>query len=222
MRAPVGATGRGAQHAQNLESVFVSVPGIKIACPATAYDAVGLFRAAVRDDNPVLLFEHKLLYGSKGARAESGAVDASSEIPEEDFTVPLGKGLVRRKGTDVTVVGTLMMMHRALQAAEDLEKEGVSVEVIDARSLVPFDWDLVEQSVRKTGRLVAAEEGPIRAGVASDICAEITERCFDALKAAPRRVASPHIPVPFAPPMENFYRPDKHRVIQAIRKVMAA
>ena len=117
MRAPVGATGRGAQHGQNLEAIFFSVPGLKIACPATAYDAKGLLKAAIRDDNPVLLFEHKLLYGSKGARAESGAVDASSEIPDEDYVVPLGKGMVRREGTDVTIIATLLMMHRALEAA---------------------------------------------------------------------------------------------------------
>jgi len=164
MRAPVGATGRGAQHAQNLESIFFSVPGIKIVCPATAYDAKGLLKAAIRDENPVLIFEHKLLYGSKGARAESGAVDASSEIPEQDYIVPIGKGVVRREGTDVTVIGTLMMMHRALQAAEQLAGEGISVEVIDPRSLVPFDWELVEASVRKTGRAVVVEEGPRRGG----------------------------------------------------------
>jgi len=143
MRAPVGATGRGAQHGQNLEAIFFSVPGIKIACPATAYDAKGLLKAAIRDDNPVLLFEHKLLYGSKGARTESGAVDASSDIPNEDYVVPLGKGIMRREGDDVTIIATLLMMHRALQSAERLAQEGISAEVIDPRSLVPFDWDLV-------------------------------------------------------------------------------
>jgi len=114
MRAPVGATGRGAQHGQNPEAILYSVPGIKIVVPATAYDAKGLLKAAIRDDNPVLMFEHKLLYGSKGARAESGAIDASSEIPPEDYIVPLGKGIVRREGTDVTIIGTLLMMHHAL------------------------------------------------------------------------------------------------------------
>ena len=128
MRAPVGATGRGAQHAHNIESIFLGIPGIKIVCPATAYDALGLLRSAIRDDNPVLMLEHKLLYGSKGARAESGTVDASSEIPDEDYTVPIGKGIIRREGTDVTIIGTLLMMHRALLAAEQLAAEGISAE----------------------------------------------------------------------------------------------
>jgi len=221
MRAPVGATGRGAQHAQNLESIFFSVPGIKIVCPATAYDAKGLLKAAIRDENPVLMFEHKLLYGSKGARAESGAVDASSEIPEQDYIVPIGKGIVRREGKDVTVIGTLMMMHRALQAAEQLAGEGISVEVIDPRSLVPFDWELVEASVRKTGRAVVVEEGPRRGGVGAEIAAELAERVSDYLTAPVKRIASPDIPVPFAPVMENFYRPDAARVAEAVRNIVS-
>ncbi|MFW6180512.1 MAG: alpha-ketoacid dehydrogenase subunit beta, partial [Spirochaetota bacterium] len=134
MRAPVGATGRGAQHAQSLEPYFLSCPGIKLVAPATAYDAAGLLRSAVRDDDPVLMFEHKLLYGSKGPRSESGTVDASSEIPEEDYVVPIGRGEVRREGTDVTVVAHLLMMHHSLQAAAMLEQEGVSCEVIDPRT----------------------------------------------------------------------------------------
>jgi pyruvate/2-oxoglutarate/acetoin dehydrogenase E1 component len=220
MRAPVGATGRGAQHAQNMEAFFLSTPGIMVACPATAYDAVGLLRTAVRGNNPVLLFEHKLLYGSKGARAESGAVDASSEIPDEDFTVPLGQGVVRREGSDVTIIGTLLMMHLALQAADALAAEGISAEVIDPRSLVPFDWPLVEASVNKTGRAVVVEEGPGCGGVSSEISAGIGERCFGALKSPVRRVASPDIPVPFAPVMENFYRPDTARIVAAAKADM--
>ena len=222
MRAPVGATGRGAQHGQNLEAIFLSVPGIKIACPATAYDALGLLRAAIRDDNPVLLFEHKLLYGAKGARAESGAVDASSDIPEEDFVVPLGKGVVRREGTDVTIIATLLMMHRALQAAEQLAPEGISAEVIDPRSLVPFDWDLVNASVMKTKCAVIVEEGPRQGGWSAEIAATLSETLSDYLTAPVQRVASPDIPVPFSPPMENFYRPDVERVVTAVRKAVGA
>jgi pyruvate dehydrogenase E1 component beta subunit len=222
MRAPVGATGRGAQHGQNLEAIFLSVPGIKIACPATAYDALGLLRAAIRDDNPVLLFEHKLLYGAKGARAESGAVDASSDIPEEDFVVPLGKGVVRREGTDVTIIATLLMMHRALQAAEQLAPEGISAEVIDPRSLVPFDWDLVNASVMKTKCAVIVEEGPRQGGWSAEIAATLSETLSDYLTAPVQRVASPNIPVPFSPPMENFYRPDVERVVTAVRKAVGA
>lgn len=220
MRAPVGATGRGAQHGQNPEAMFLGVPGIKIACPATAFDAKGLLKAAIRDDNPVLLFEHKLLYGAKGARAESGAVDASSDIPEEDYVVPLGKGIVRREGTDVTIIATLLMMHRAMAAADQLAAKGVSAEVIDPRSLVPFDWDLVKASVTKTTRAVIVEEGPRRGGVGAEIAATLVETMSDYLTAPVVRVASPDIPVPFSPPMENFYRPDADRIVAAVRPLV--
>jgi pyruvate/2-oxoglutarate/acetoin dehydrogenase E1 component len=220
LRAPVGATGRGAQHGQNPEAAFLNVPGIKIVCPATAYDAKGLLRAAIRDENPVLMFEHKLLYGAKGARAESGAVDASSEIPAEDFVVPIGKGVVRREGADVTIVGTLLMMHRAMAAAEVLASEGVHAEVIDPRSLVPFDWPLLEASVQKTTRLVVVTEGPRTGSVASEIAAGAAERLMDYLTAPIERVTSPDIPVPFAPPMEDFYRPDARRIAAAARRTM--
>lgn len=220
MRAPVGATGRGAQHARNLEAIFFGIPGLKICCPATAYDAKGLLKAAIRDDNPVLIFEHKLLYGSKGARAESGTVDASSEVPEEDYVVPLGQGIVRREGTDITLVGTLLMMHRALLAAEALAAEGISAEVIDPRSLVPFDWELLEASVRKTTRAVVVEEGPLTGGIGAEIAATLSERLVDYLLAPVVRVASPDIPVPFAPPMENFYRPTVEKIVEAARKAV--
>lgn len=220
IRAPVGATGRGAQHGQNPEALFVSVPGIKIACPATAYDAKGILKAAIRDDNPVLMFEHKLLYGSKGARAESGSVDASSEIPSDDYVVPLGKGVIRREGSDVTIVGTLLMMHRALQAADELTAEGISAEVIDPRSLVPFDWDLVNASVMKTTRAIVVEEGPYQGGWGAEIAATLSDTLSEYLTAPVKRVASPNIPVPFSPPMENFYRPTVERILAAARTVV--
>jgi pyruvate dehydrogenase E1 component beta subunit len=220
LRAPVGATGRGAQHGQNPEALFLNVPGWKVICPATAYDAKGMLKAAIRDNNPVLMFEHKLLYGAKGARWEPGAVDASSEIPAEDYTVPIGNGVVRREGADVTIIGTLLMMHRAMQAADKLAEEGISAEVIDPRTLVPFDWELVENSVKKTSRAVVVTEGPRTGSVASEIAATASERCMDYLTAPVARVTSPDIPVPFAPPMENFYRPDTDRVCAAVRGVM--
>jgi pyruvate dehydrogenase E1 component beta subunit len=221
LRVPTGATGRGAQHAQSLEALFLGIPGIKVVCPATAYDAKGLLKAAVRDDNPVLIFEHKLLYGSKGARAETGTVDASSEIPEEEYVVPIGDAAIRREGTDVTIIAGLLMMHRALIAADQLEKYDISVEVIDPRSFVPFDWELVEKSVRKTGRVVTVFEGPQRGGIGSEIAAELVERTYAQLKAAPRRVASPNTPTPFAPIMENYYRPSVDRICEAVRAVMS-
>jgi pyruvate dehydrogenase E1 component beta subunit len=219
MRAPVGVTGRGSQHAQNMETFFLPLPGVKIVCPATAYDAVGLLRAALRCDDPVMIFEHKLLYGSKGARSETGSVDASSEIPKEDYTVPIGQAVVRREGADVTVIATLLMMHRAVQAAAELEREGISVEVIDPRSLVPFDWDTVKASVGKTGRVVTVEESPKRSGIGAEIAATLAEESLEHLVAPIKRVAAPNTPAPFSPPMEKFYVPQVDRICAAVREV---
>src|ERR1019366_789716 len=139
MRAPVGATGRGSQHAQNMERHFTGVPGLKVVAPSNAYDAKGLLKAALRDGNPVLMFEHKLLYGSRGARAESGAVDATSDIPDGDYSVPLGKAQVRRQGSRVTILAWLLMAHFSTSAAEKLASEGIDAEVVDVRSLAPID-----------------------------------------------------------------------------------
>src|SRR5689334_4720085 len=136
MRAPVGATGRGSQHAQSLEAFFTHVPGLKVVAPSTAYDAKGLLTAAIRDDNPVLVFEHKLLYGSKGARTEKGALSPVGEVPEGDYTVPIGQGIIRREGRDVTIVANLLMVYRALAAADKLAEQGIEAEVIDPRTLV--------------------------------------------------------------------------------------
>jgi pyruvate/2-oxoglutarate/acetoin dehydrogenase E1 component len=221
MRAPVGVTGRGAQHAQSMEPFLLPAAGIKIVCPATAYDAVGLLRSAIRCDDPVMMFEHKLLYGSKGARAESGAIDASSEIPEEDYVVPIGQAIVRREGADVTIIATLLMMHRSLQAAALLEKQGIQAEVIDPRSLVPFDWETVKTSVAKTGRVVIVEESPKRNGIGAEIAATLAEEMIDHLTAPVKRVAAPNTPAPFAPPMEKFYVPSVERIAEAVRRVMA-
>jgi acetoin:2,6-dichlorophenolindophenol oxidoreductase subunit beta len=221
MRVPVGVTGRGAQHSQSMETLFMPVAGLRLVCPATAYDAVGLLRAAVRCDDPVMIFEHKKLYGSKGARAESGAVDASSDIPDEDYTVPFGSAVVRREGTDVTIVATLLMMHRSLQAAARLAEEGISVEVIDPRSLVPFDWATVKASVAKTGRLVTVEENPKQSGIGAEIAATAAEEMLDSLLAPVKRVAAPNTPAPFAPPMEEFYVPSVDRIAAAVREVVA-
>jgi pyruvate/2-oxoglutarate/acetoin dehydrogenase E1 component len=219
MRAPVGVTGRGAQHAQCLEPYFISCPGIKIVAPATAYDAMGLLKAAVRDDDPVLMFEHKLLYGSKGIRAESGTIDASSEIPDEDYTVPIGKGIVRRAGEDVTVIGSLLMMHFSLKAAETLEGEGISCEVIDPRSLWPLDMELILSSVKKTGRVVIVEESPKQGGVGAEIGAQIAENISDYLLAPITRIAAPNTPAPFSPVMEKLYVPQPERIADTIKRI---
>src|SRR5581483_7423285 len=211
MRAPVGATGRGSQHAQNMERYFTGVPGLKVVAPSNAYDAKGMLKAALRDGNPVLMFEHKLLYGSKGARAEPGAVDATSEIPSGDYLVPLNKAAIRREGRAVTVVAWLLMVHYAMQVAEE-----VDAEVIDLRSLPPIDWETIGSSVKKTGAVVIVEEGPRTGGVGAELAAGIAER-WPSVRVS--RVASPDVHVPFTPVLENTYRPDRDRILQAAKEL---
>jgi pyruvate/2-oxoglutarate/acetoin dehydrogenase E1 component len=221
MRAPIGATGRGSQHAQSMERYFTGVPGLKVVAPSNAYDAKGLLKAAVRDGNPVMMFEHKLLYGSRGARAESGAVDATSEIPEGDFIVPLNRAAVKRRGQRVTILAWLLMLHHSLAAAETLAKEGIDAEVIDVRSLSPFDYATIGESVRKTGNAVIVEEGPKTGGVSAELAAGIMEHFGADLMAPIVRVASPDTPVPFTPVLENAYRPDPPRIVEAVRRLMS-
>lgn len=216
MRAPVGATGRGSQHAQSLESFFTHVPGLKVVCPSTAYDAKGLLKSAVRDDNPVLIFEHKLLYGSKGARSEKGSISAVSDVPEEEYLVPIGKGFVRRQGKDVTIIANLLMVYRALAAAETLAGQGIDVEVIDPRSLVPLDLDLILESVQKTGRLVIVEEDNLTNGWGAEVAALVADQGFWWLDAPIKRVAAPDVPPPFAPVLEREYVPSEQRIIEAV------
>jgi pyruvate/2-oxoglutarate/acetoin dehydrogenase E1 component/TPP-dependent pyruvate/acetoin dehydrogenase alpha subunit len=220
MRAPIGATGRGAQHAQSMERYFIGVPGIKVVAVSNAYDAKGILKAAVRDDNPVLIFEHKLLYGSKGARTEPGAIDATSDVPEGDYTVPLNRAAIRCEGSQVTILAWLLMAHFAMQAADELAAEGIDAEVIDVRSLAPIDYETIGASVRKTGRVVIVEEGPKTGGVSAEIAAGIMERLGDSLLEPVVRVASPDVPVPFAPVLENAYRPDVGRIVAAVRQVV--
>ncbi|WP_165224263.1 alpha-ketoacid dehydrogenase subunit beta [Aquisphaera insulae] len=220
MRAPVGATGRGSQHAQSMERYFTGVPGMKVVAVSNAFDAKGILKAAVRDDNPVLIFEHKLLYGSKGARTEPGAVDATSDIPIEDYTVPLDTAAVRREGSHVTILAWLLMAHYARQAAEALADEGIDAEVIDVRSLAPIDYATIGESVRKTGRVVIVEEGPRTGGVSAEIAAGLMEHCGSDLIAPVVRVASADVPVPFTPVLEDAYRPDVARIIEGVRKVV--
>ena len=217
MRAPIGSTRRGAQHAQSLEAFFTHIPGLKVVAPATAYDAKGLLKSAVRDDNPVLMFEHKLLYGSKGPRSEVGALSPIGEVPEEEYLVPIGKGMVRREGTDVTLVGKLLTVYRVLAASERLAEEGISAEVIDPRTLVPLDKELILQSVRKTGRLVIVEEDNLTGGWAGEIAAIAAEEAFFYLDAPIKRVSAPDTPPPFAPVMEAFYVPSEERIMEAVK-----
>lgn len=219
MRAPVGATGRGSQHAQSLEAFFTHIPGLKVLAPSTAYDAKGLLKSAVRDDNPVLIFEHKLLYGSKGGRAEKGALSPVGFVPEEEYLVPIGKGIVRREGKDVTIVGKLLTVYRALEAAEQLAQIGIEAEVIDPRTLIPLDKELIYESVRKTGRLVLVEEDNLTNGWAAELAALAVDECFYWLDAPVKRVSAPDTPVPFAPPMEKFYVPSVQRIIEVVKSI---
>jgi pyruvate/2-oxoglutarate/acetoin dehydrogenase E1 component len=220
MRAPVGATGRGSQHAQNLERYFTGVPGLKVVAVSNAYDAKGILKAAVRDNDPVLIFEHKLLYGSKGARIESGAVDATSEIPDNDYLVPLNAAAIRRIGSDVTILSWLLMLHLSLEAARQLAAEGLDIEVIDVRSLAPIDFETIGDSVRKTGRVVIVEEGPQTGGVSAEIAAGINERFSGYLKTPVVRIASPDVPVPFSPILEQAYRPGVAQIEQGVRQLV--
>jgi pyruvate/2-oxoglutarate/acetoin dehydrogenase E1 component len=190
-----------------------------LVAPSTAYDAKGLLKSAVRDDNPVIVFEHKLLYGSKGPRSEAGALSPIGEVPDDEYLVPIGQGIIRREGRDVTIVGKLLTVYRALGAAEKLAQEGIEAEVIDPRTLVPLDKELILESVRKTGRLVVVEEDNLTGGWAGDIVAIVAEEAFFWLDAPIKRVSAPDTPPPFAPVLEDFYVPSEERVIEAVKSL---
>jgi acetoin:2,6-dichlorophenolindophenol oxidoreductase subunit beta len=220
MRAPIGATGRGSQHAQSLEAFFTHVPGLKVVVPSTAYDAKGLLKAAIRDDNPVLVFEHKLLYGSKGARTEKASLSPIGEVPAEDYVVPIGQGVIRRPGKDLTLVATQLMLYRGLAAAERLAEQGIDAEVIDPRSLVPLDKGLILDSVRKTGRLLIIEEDNLTNGWGAEVAALMADEAFVWLDAPIKRLAAPDVPPPFAPVLEQAYVPSEQRIIDLARSMM--
>ena len=220
MRAPIGSTRRGAQHAQSLQSFFTHVPGLKVVAPSTAYDAKGLLKSAVRDGNPVVFFEHKLLYGSKGPRKVEGALSAIGEVPDEEYLVPIGKGIIRREGKHVTIVAIHRMLYTAITAAENLAKNGVEVEIIDPRTLVPLDKDLIYGSIRKTGRLIIVEEDNMTNGWGAEIVALAADEVFEWLDAPIKRVAAPDVPAPFAPVLEHEYLPNEEKIIAAVEEIL--
>ena len=222
MRAPVGATTRGAQHGQSLEAFFMHVPGLKVACPSNPYDGKGLLKTAIRDDNPVLFFEHKLLYGSKGSRKEVGSIEVLAFVPEEEYLIPFGQAKVVRPGTHVTILASLLMVHKSLQAAKALAEAGIEAEIVDVRTLVPFDWETAAESVRKTGKLVIVEEDNLTAGWGAEVAARIGENCFGHLAAPIRRIGAPDTPVPFAPVMEQFYVPSVERIVQVATELVSS
>jgi len=219
MRAPVGATTRGAQHAQSLESYFMHVPGLKVACPSNPYDAKGLLKTAIRMDDPVIFFEHKLLYGSKGSRKESGALDVFGTVPDEEYLIPFGQAKRVREGRDVTVIANLLMVHKSMLAAKNLAEQGIEAEVIDVRTLVPLDWETVFESVSRTGRLVIVHEDTLTGGWGAEVAARVADRCIDYLQGPIRRVTAPDTPVPFAPVMENFFVPSVEKIVQAVKEI---
>jgi len=209
IRTPFGGgVNIAAHHSQSLEAWFMHVPGLYVAVPSTPYDAKGLLKTAIRGENPVVFCEHKLLYPVEG------------EVPEEEYTVPFGVAAIRREGKDVTMVATLYMVYKALLAAETLEKEGISVEVVDPRTLVPLDKEALINSVKKTGRLVVISEDCKTAGVTAEISAIIAEEAIDYLDAPIKRVAAADTPIPFSPPLENFVLPDENQIIKAVKEII--
>lgn len=216
LRSPVGATQRGAQHAQCPESFFMHVPGLKVLCISDPYTAKGGIKAALRDPDPVLVFEHKLLYGSK-KRQEAGSIDTRTYVPEDDFAIEVGQARLRRAGDDVTVLATFTQLYSALEAAEQLAGDGISVEVIDPVWLSPFDWGSVLDSVRRTRRLVIAHEAHLTAGWGAEVAARVSSELHGVLAAPVARVASKDVPMPFAPWLEEAVLPSRQQLITAIR-----
>lgn len=198
--------GSASQHAQALHGLFMNVPGLKIVMPTTPYDAKGLLVSAVEDGNPVMFFEHRWLYEHVG------------HVPEALYTVPIGKGIVRRKGRDVTVVAFSQMVFDAMEAAETLEGQGIDVEVLDPRSLKPLDEELIFGSVKKTGRLVIADVACKTGGAGAEIACRVAETLPEALKAPVKRVNFPDAPVPCSPVLENAYYPDAGSIVRAVKE----
>jgi pyruvate/2-oxoglutarate/acetoin dehydrogenase E1 component len=220
LRLPVGASSRGAQHGQCTEAFFMHAPGLKVVCPSNAYDAKGLMLAAIRDGNPVVFLEHKLLYGAKGGLKEKTSVDSSMQVPEGDYEVELGTVALRREGTDVTILANMLMLHRALIAAEELAKEGISAEVLDMRCLVPLDMETLRRSVSKTNRVLIVEEDNFSGGWGAEVAARLGEAAFYDLDAPIVRLAAPDTPLPSAPLLEREYVPSVERVIEHARRLV--
>jgi pyruvate/2-oxoglutarate/acetoin dehydrogenase E1 component len=209
IRTPFGAgVNIASHHSQSLEAWFMHTPGLLVAVPSTPFDAKGLLKTAIRGNNPVMFFEHKLLYPMEG------------QVPEEDYTVPFGVAEVRLEGDDVTIFATLYMVHKALEAAQELRRQGISVEVIDPRTLVPLDKQAIIKSVKKTGRIVIVTEDCKTAGVSAEIAAVVAEEALDYLDAPIKRVAEPDTPIPFSPPLEQYVIPNEKTIIKAVKEVL--
>lgn len=209
VRTVPGAGFRAAyHHSQMIEAWFMNVPGLIIVAPSTPYDAKGLLISSIREDNPVLYLEHKMLYDLKGP------------VPDEPYTVEIGRADVKREGRDVTIIGSMRMVHLALNAAEKLGAEGIETEVVDLRTLIPYDKQTILASVKKTGRVVLAFEGPKTGNYASEIAAFIAEKAYGYLRAPIKRVCSLDVPVPFAPAMEDYVLPSEEDIVQAVKNLV--
>ncbi|OGA99080.1 MAG: pyruvate dehydrogenase [Burkholderiales bacterium RIFCSPHIGHO2_12_FULL_69_20] len=210
IRAMCGAGFRAAaQHSQMLTPLFTHIPGLKVVCPSTPYDTKGLLIQSIRDNDPVIFLEHKNLYGFEG------------EVPEASYAIPFGEANVVREGKHATVVTYGLMVHRALDAAAALAKDGVELEVIDLRTLSPLDLDTVLESVEKTGHLVCVDEAHPRCNIACDISAQVVQQAFGALKGPIEMVSAPHTPVPFSPVLEDLYIPSAAQIVAAVRRSLA-
>jgi len=208
VRTTIGAGMRAAgQHSEVLYSILVHIPGLKVVAASTPYDAKGLLTTALRQNDPVIFFENKTLYNFKG------------HVPEESYTIPFGKADVKRKGEDVTVVAISRMVHMALEAAERLAKEKISLEVVDPRTLSPLDKDMILASVKKTGKLVVVDEDNPRCSMATDIAALAADEAFDSLDAPIKCVTAPHTPVPFSPVLEDYYLPNADKIVKAVKEI---
>jgi 2-oxoisovalerate dehydrogenase E1 component beta subunit len=209
IRGPSGGGVHGGPfHSANPEMYFAHTPGLKIIYPSTAYDAKGLLKSAVRDNNPVLFFEHKFLYRR-----------VKEELPEGEFTVPIGKAVTRREGRDLTILSYAAMMHTSLEAAAELAKEGIEAEVIDLRTLVPLDTEAILASVRKTNKLLIVHEDTRTGGIAGEIASLVCEHAFDELDGPIERVTALDTPVPYAPTLEDHFLPNAAKVVAAARKL---
>jgi pyruvate dehydrogenase E1 component beta subunit len=198
------------QHSQSLYPIFTHIPGLKVVIPASPYDAKGLLIQAIRDDDPVMFFENKVLYTLEG------------DVPEESYAIPFGEANVVRDGDDVTVVAIGRMVGMATTAADELDSDGISCEILDPRTTSPLDEETIYESVERTGRLVVVDESYPRCSLASDIAALVAQNCFSSLRAAPTMVTAPHAPTPFAPRLEDAYVPGPERVAAAVREVVGA
>lgn len=210
VRAPSGGGIHGGPfHSQNPEAWFVHTPGLKVITPSTAYDAKGLVKSAIRDNDPVIFFEHKALYRR-----------VKEELPQEDYTVPIGKARVFREGSDLSIITYGAMVYVAEEAAVELEKEGISLEIVDLRTLLPIDEETVLESVKKTSRVILLHEDTLTGGIGGEIAARIGEKAFEYLDAPVMRIAAPDTPVPYSPPLEEAFLPNTQKVLEKARQLL--